>query len=110
MWRILSRAEASQFRYDGDPYGIRAERVGYIVKLMVRMHGHDHCACHGSMHPEEVHLFHVHPPTLQFPMHITVTDDLLRNLHENGCGVQLPGVIVHMPNHISHISYGWLQC
>ena len=106
MWRILSLAEARKFRYDDDPWGVWAERVGYIVMLKVRMHGHDHCACHRSMYPEEVHLFHIHPQTLQFPMHHTETDNLLRNLHDNEFGIQLPGVIVTMPQ---SISYGWLQ-
>ena len=106
MWRILSLAEARQFRYDDDPHGIEMERVGYIVKLKVRLHGHDHCACHKSMYPEEVHLFHIHPPTLQFPMHYTEMDNMMRNLHEDGFGIQIPGVIVTMSR---HIEYGWLQ-
>ena len=107
MWRILSLAEARQFRYDGDPWdwgdplnGIGMERVGYIVMLKVRLHGHDHCACRRSMYEEEFHLFHIHPPTLQFPLHYTEMDNMLRNLNE----IQIPRVIVTTSR-----SYGWLQ-
>ena len=106
MWRILSLAEARQFRYDDDPQGIGMERVGYIVQLKVRLHGHDFCGCRRSMYPEDVYLFRMHPPTLQFPMHSTEMDNMMRNLHEDGFGIQIPGVIVTMPR---YISYGWLR-
>ena len=106
VWRVLSRAESDDFRYDGEPYGISAERVGYIVALKVFMQGHDHCACHRSICPEEVYLFTMHPQSSHFPLHYTVQDDLLHKLNDVGYGVLLPGFAVVPPR---QISYGWLQ-
>ena len=105
MWRILSRAEARKFRYDDDPPDrIMPQHLGYVVMLEVRIDGHEHGGS-STEKVKKIHLFHMHPPMVPFPMHHTAHDHLLRGLFEDEVLRQLPGTVVATP---SHVSYGWL--